>query len=111
MSANNFDLELQELHARSVGRLIAVQVFDKEAFDALKSHLCKKAELLKSEHVVSKQILDCLLSAWQVIESRAEHLPEAKKHVAMAAEFFMLMGQIVIGEGCNDRKPGVPRVQ
>ncbi|MBL0726077.1 hypothetical protein [Piscinibacter sp. HJYY11] len=111
MSPNNFDLELQGLHARSVGRLLATEVFDKDAFDALRSHLCEKAELLKSEHVVSKQILDCLLSAVQVIQSRAEYLPEARDHVAMADEFFMLLGQIVIGEGCNDRRPGVPRVR
>lgn len=109
MSVNDFDLELQDLHSRSVGKLMAAEVFDKEAFDALKSYLCAKAELLKSEYVISKQILDCLLSAWRVIESRAEYIAEAKKHAAMANEFFMLMDLIVIGEGCNDRKPGVPR--
>ena len=111
MAASDFDLELQELHRRSVGRLIAAEVFDMQSFEALKSYLCEKAEQIKAEHVVSKQVLNCLLSAWRTIESRAEHLPDARAHVGMAAEFFLLMDLIVIGEGCNDRKPGIPRVQ
>ena len=110
MSPSDFDLELQELHRKSVGRLLTAETFDRSAFEALKAYLCEKAEHIKSEHVISKQVLDCLLSAWRAIESRAEYMPDARKSVAMAAEFFMLLDLMVGGEGCNDRKAGVPRV-
>lgn len=110
MTASNFDLHLQELQERAIGRLVAAEVFDKPAFDALKAYLCEKAELIKAEHVVSKQVLSCLLSAAQAIESRAEYIPEARANLAMASEFSMLLGFMAIGEGCNDRRPGVPRV-
>ena len=71
MPASDYDLELQELHRKSVERLLGAEVFDKQAFDALRAYLCEKAEHIKAEHVVSKQVLDCLLSAWRTIESRA----------------------------------------
>ncbi|WP_115561025.1 hypothetical protein [Xanthomonas arboricola] len=111
MSPSDFDLELEELHRRSVGRLLAADTFDKPAFEALKAFLCAKAELLKAEHVVSKQIVHCLLSASRAIESRAGYVSQARDNIAMSNEFFMLLGLIAIGEGCNDRKPAVPRVR
>ena len=110
MTASNFDHDLQELQERAVGRLIATDVFDRQAFEALKTYLCEKAELIKTEHVVSKQVLSCLLSASQSIENRADYIPEARANLAMASEFSMLLGLIAIGEGCNDRRPGVPRI-
>lgn len=109
MPASDFDLELEELHRKSVGRLIAADSFDVSAFGSLKKHLCDKAEEMKSEHVVSKQVLNCLLSAAKAIESRAEYVQAVRPHLAMAAEFYLLLDLIAIGEGCNDRRPGVPR--
>jgi hypothetical protein len=111
MSPNNFDLQLVELQRRSVGRLISAEVFDEAAFHELKSYLCEKAELLKSEYVVSKQIVACLLEAVAVIDSRAVYVEDAKRNAHLSDEFFMLLGLIASGEGCNDRKPGVPRVR
>ena len=110
MSASDFDLELEELRSKSVGRLVSAEVFDESAFAALKAHLCKKAELIKSEHVVSKQVVACLLEAASIIESRAAYVEGARSNAHLANEFHMLLGLIAIGEGCNDRKPGVPRV-
>ncbi|KLD70684.1 hypothetical protein [Xanthomonas pisi] len=110
MTTHNFDFHLQELQERAIGKLIAAETFDKRAFDALKAYLCEKAELIKAEHVVSKQVISCLLSAAQTIESRAEYIPEARANLAMASEFSMLLELIAIGESCNDRRPGIPRV-
>lgn len=92
-----------------MGRLLAADTFDGDAFDALKLHLCQKAELIKGEHVISKQVLDCLLSAAKAIESRVEYVPAARANQARAGEFYMLLDLMVIGESCNDRQPGVPR--
>ena len=111
MPASDFDLELQELQRRSVHRLLAADTFDESAFIELKRYLCAKAELIKEEHVVSKQVLSVLLEAASAIESRAEYVASARAHVGMANEFHMLLGLIAIGEGCNDRVPGVPRAR
>lgn len=110
MNSSDFDPHLQELGERSIHRLLAADVFDRDAFDALKAYLCEKAEMIKGEHVVSKQVIQCLLSATEAIESRAEYVPEARASRFMASEFEMLLGLIAIGEGCNDRKPSVPRI-
>jgi hypothetical protein len=111
MPASDFDSDLQELHRKSVGQLLAADVYDDDAFIALKSHLCEKAELIKGEHVISKQVLDCLLSAAKSIESRAEYVPAARDKLLRAAEFYILLDLMVIGEGCNDRRAGVPRAR
>ncbi|MBD9416737.1 hypothetical protein IB234_19410 [Pseudomonas sp. PDM16] len=109
MNPSDFDVELKDLYERSVGQLMT-DYFDASAFDAFHEYLCEKAELIKSEHVVSKQLLHYLLSAQQVIESRAEYLPAVKQNIHLAIEFAMLLGLIAISEGRNDRAPSVPRV-
>lgn len=110
MTPSDYDPRLEDLHYRAVGRLLAAEVFDVEAFRALKAYLCEKAELIKHEHVVSKQVLICVLSASQAITSRAEYLPEVREQVAIAAEISSLLWLLAASEGCKDRQPGVPRV-
>jgi hypothetical protein len=110
MSPSDYDPYLQDLHYRSVGRLLAADVFDATAFDDLISYLQNKAELIKHEHIVSKQVLNCLLSASQAIESRAEYLPELRSQTKISAEFSMILGLIAIGEAPSDRRPGAPRI-
>lgn len=109
MKPSDFDLELEELRRKAIVPLVD-EVFDKAAFQALKDYLCKKAELIKSEHVVSKQVLMCLIEASRIIESRAERITAVRENLALAREFEMLIGLVASGEGCSDRKPGVPRV-
>jgi hypothetical protein len=111
MPASDFDSDLQDLHRKSVGRLMAADVYDADAFAALNSSLCEKAELIKGEHVISKQVLDCLLSAAKAIESRAEYIPAVRADLARAGDFYMLLDLMVIGEGCGDRQSGVPRAK
>jgi hypothetical protein len=110
MSASDFDLHLVELQNKSVGRLMSAEVFDAVAFAELKTYLCEKAELIKDEHVVSKQVIACLLEAASVIESRSAYIEEARRNIKMSADFYYLLSLIAIGEGCNDRRPGVPRI-
>jgi hypothetical protein len=111
MSASDFDLELQELHQKSVHRLIAAETFDVPAFNELKRYLCEKSEAIKQEHLVSKQVLSVILDAARIIESRAEYMPEARDQLALANDFHMLLGLIAIGEAWGDRNPGVPRIR
>jgi len=111
MSASDFDLQLQELHQKSVHRLIAAEVFDLDAFNELKRYLCEKSNAIKHEHVVSKQVISILLDAAGIIESRAEFMPEVRQQLPLANDFHMLLGLIAIGEAWGDRIPGVPRVQ
>jgi len=109
MAASDYDLELVELHKNSVGKLLT-ELFDLEAFLHLKKYLCAKLELIKEEHVVSKQVLGCILDVVSVLESRSEWMPEVAANKNLISEFYMLLGLIALGDGCNDRKPGMPRV-
>lgn len=74
MIASDFDLELEDLWKRSAGRLMAAEVFDSAAFSDLLSYLGEKAEIIKSEHVVSKQVLHCILWTVKAIDG-ARSLP------------------------------------
>ena len=109
-SPSDFDLELEELRRRSVDRLMTAEVFDMNAFEALRVHICKKAEEIKQEHVVSKQLMAVLRSVPKAVEAKADYLAEAKQHIALAASFDLLLDQIVSGEVCSERVPGRPRV-
>ncbi|MCP1374178.1 hypothetical protein [Dyella lutea] len=109
MSPSDFDLELEEIYNRSVGQLLTDH-FDAAAFDALYLRLCEKAELIKAEHVVSKQVLHYLLSAQQAVQSRAPYVHAAQQHISLVSKFAMLLGLIAIGEAPSDRLPGVPRI-
>lgn len=109
-SPSDFDIELEELRRRSVDRLMTAEVFDLKAFEALRSHLCQKAEEIKHEYVVSKQVLAVLRSVPKAIEAKADYLPEVQQHVALASSFHLLLDQIVGGESCSERVPGTPRV-
>lgn len=109
MNASDFDLRLEELYEDSVGRLLNDH-FDVSRFEAFHQYLCEKAELIKSEHVVSKQVIHYLLSAQGVLGSSAEYQPAVRNNPQLAAAFARLLRLISIGEGCNDRKAGVPRI-
>lgn len=70
----------------------------------------RRAEKLKSESIVPKQFLASILTAIDAISSRAEYLPDVKKHLKMANDFSGVLGLVAIGEAPSDRKPGVPRI-
>ncbi|MCD5360079.1 hypothetical protein [Chromobacterium aquaticum] len=110
MSPSDFDPDLEDLHNKSVGRLIPSEGFDTAAFARLYDYLCNKAELIKSEHVVSKQVMIVLLSAQSSIENAAQYNPQAKENLSLASKFSLLLGLIAIGESPRDRQPGVPRL-
>lgn len=109
MSLTDFDLELDELFYRSVHRLQAAEVFDADAFVLLRDYLKSKASGIAAEHVVSKQILGCLMNARDAIQRNAPWVPEAKANLKMADEFDLLICQIAYGVDPATRQPGVPR--
>ncbi|HEX5263208.1 MAG TPA: hypothetical protein VFW13_06765, partial [Phenylobacterium sp.] len=73
-------------------------------------YLNKKAETLREQHVLSKQVLACLRDASASILSRAEYLPAARDNKTMAGKFDMLLDLMIRGETLTDRQPGVPRI-
>jgi hypothetical protein len=103
-------MHLSELKQKSVDRLLAAEYFDERAFQALYDYLCLKSESIKAEPVVSKQVIECVLSAVGAIQSRAEYLPDVRPHLSWADKFLRILGLMAIGEACSDRRPGVPRI-
>lgn len=110
MSANHYDLELEQLGERATGSLLMADTFDKAAFDVLYDYLAGKAGELRKESVLSKQILTCLRQASGAIRSRSEYVPAAKDSVAVADKFEMLLDLLIAGEEPVDRIPGIPRI-
>lgn len=110
MRASDYDPDLEELNRRATERLLCAEVFDAAAFAALKDYLCRKAKAVKAEHVVSKQFLSCLRGAAEAIRSRAAYVAGAKKNMALAAEFDMILVLMIRGEGCGDRSSDEPRI-
>jgi hypothetical protein len=110
MSENHFDILLEELTDRAVGKLLKVDVFDAVAFDALEDHLWRKAEGLQHEYSISKQVLFSLRSAVGAICSRAEYLPEVRGHLQRAHDFEMMLDRLIAGETRSSREPGRPRI-
>jgi len=91
-------------------RLLASDSFDLAAFDALYNYLGQKAEALKSEYVISKQVLSCLRNASKAIRNQAPHVAAARENLRLADKFEMLLDLMIIGESPRDRQPGVPRI-
>lgn len=110
MNASDYDLTLEELSEASIGRLLAAQVFDLGAFRKLMDYLSKKSERIKAEHVVSKQVVNALLSAARVIENSADHVAGARENRGLAQDFHYVLGLIAIGEAPSDRQAGKPRI-
>jgi hypothetical protein len=110
VNASDYDLKLEELSEAAVGRLLCAEVFDLAAFVRLRDYLSAKSELIKAEHVVSKQVVKTLLGAAHAIESSAKHVPGASENLTLANEFHFILGLVARGEARSDRQPGKPRV-
>jgi hypothetical protein len=110
MSQNHYDIHLDELKQRSIDRLLMAEVFDLSAFRDLKAYLWQKAEHLKDEDTISKQILSCIRSASAAIESRAEYIPTVREHLSMSRDFSLMLDMMIAGEVEGDRSPGIPRI-
>lgn len=100
---NDFDLKLKDLSENSIGKFRKLQDFDSDAFELLYSHLVLKTEQLKSQSVISKQILSVVLDACNAIE-------ESDTSGRLKAKFSMLLPLMAINESPCDRVPGVPRI-
>ena len=109
-SVNDHDIHLKELYENSVGKLLMSEFFDKAAFDTLYQHLESKAELLKKEYIVSKQIISVILNASSIIRSTSRHVKGSKQNIALADKFENLLELICKNETPSDRQPNVPRI-
>jgi hypothetical protein len=110
MGPSDYDLELEELDKHATSRLLMSASFDASAFARLRDYLSCKAEAIRDEHVISKQVLGSLRNAASAIRNQAAYVSEARKNLALADEFDMLLDLMVIGETPRDRVPGVPRI-
>lgn len=95
MSENHFDPALEELKRRSIDRLLMADTFDVSAFEAFKEHLWRKAEGLRQEYCISKQVLFSLRSASSAIRSRAEYIPSVREQLHWADEFELMLDQLI----------------
>jgi hypothetical protein len=100
---NHFDLELKELAYNSTDKYIMRAVFDQKAFERLYEYLEKKADQLKSESTISKQIVGTILKTANLLESQIKEKELAKK-------FKDLLELMAISESPGDREPGAPRI-
>ncbi len=110
VSENHFDVVLEELIDRSVGKLLKTDAFDASAFEALEVHIWQKAEGLRNESMLSKQILLNLRSAVGAIRSRAEYPPVVRENLQRAHDFDMMLDQLIGSETRSDRKQGMPHI-
>lgn len=110
VSENHFDIVLEELTDRAVGKLLKADTYDASAFDALEDHIWQKAEGLQSETAISKQLLLTIRSAIGVIRSRAEYIPAVQEQLHRANDFDVLLDRLIMGERHADRKPDNPRI-
>lgn len=110
MSENHFDVVLEKLTDRAVGKLLKADTYDASAFDALEDHIWQKAEGLQSEAAISKQLLLTLRSAVGAIRSRAEYLPAVREQFHRANDFDAMLDRLIAGERRSDRQPGTPRI-
>lgn len=99
---NNFDLELESLKEAATDKWLMQQSLDIAAFDNLYACLSAKSEAVKTEYVVSKQMLRTILDAFNALEDAGKS--------AQAQKFMVLLGLISRNEAASDRKPGIPRV-
>jgi hypothetical protein len=100
---NDFDLVLKDLAENSIGKFRRLQTFDSDAFEQLYAHLELKADKLKSQSTISKQVLSVILDAGNVIA-------EAENNIGLQTKFSMLLPLLAINESPKDRVPGVPRI-
>ena len=105
----NFDTEIERLDYASTGRLLAADVFDGAAFEALLTYLSGKGDQIADDFVVSKQVLAPARNAEAAIVSRSAYLPDARSGLPLAAKFAMLLDLMILGERPSDRVSGRPR--
>jgi hypothetical protein len=98
MTVNDYDLTLEELARTSTMRLLASESFDLPAFTALYDRLTSKADDLRVEFVISKQILGTLRDASEAIRNQAPHVAAARENLDLADKFEMLLDLMIIGE-------------
>ena len=105
---NDYDIHLNDLYERSAGKLLMTELYDEEAFISLYEYLASKAELLKSEHMISKQIVSTILKASASIRNTSGHVQLSRKNIDLADRFEFLLSLIASNDVPSNRTPNVP---
>lgn len=84
MNPENYDLKREELTGKAACKLLSSDTFYLIAHDRLYKYICERAEEIKSEYVVSKQIVFSIYSAQRAIESTAGYNQQSKSNLVMA---------------------------
>ncbi|WP_131911548.1 hypothetical protein [Celerinatantimonas diazotrophica] len=82
-SPNDYNLELEFLAQASIGRWRGRELIELDAFCELRDYLCRCAVPLRETSMISKQIIDTMLQAYEVLKG-AEHMD-------LADEFMQLL--------------------
>ncbi|WP_144410137.1 hypothetical protein [Chromobacterium vaccinii] len=110
MKPSDYDLHLEQLKKDSVDRLLIREEFSLPSFNELHQYLCQKAVEIRSEYIVSKQIIATILSAKNAIENSTSINIEARNNIDLANKFLFLLEMIAKDEEPMNRKPGIPRI-
>ncbi len=103
--------ELREAITQFVVPLQTTRTVDRKAFDRIERSARLLSSKLKGNDLVSKSLLNQLYVTARVIRAEARFIEgESANLEKMADQIEMVFGLILLGESCDDRKPGVPRV-
>ena len=69
----------------------------------------QSAELLKNEHMISKQIVSTILKASASIRNTSGHVQLSRKNIDLADRFEFLLSLIASNDVPSNRTPNVPR--
>ncbi len=110
MNESDYDIKLQELYEKSTERLLTSEVFSINDYIALINYVKYKLTLVKSEYVLSKQLLYSILSSINLLKNRKQFINEISENEYIIKELELNMQYLVYSIDPDDRKPGVPRV-
>ncbi|MFM2478635.1 hypothetical protein [Celerinatantimonas sp. MCCC 1A17872] len=101
-SPNDYDLELEFLSHASIGRWRGRELIEIKAFCDLRDYLREKSESLKETSTISKQMVDIMLQASEVLAQSEHH--------DLADEFIQLLSMMAKNQSYAERHSGVPRI-
>jgi hypothetical protein len=111
--------EINSIHGNSIREAVTkffvppqtTRIINREAFNELSNATKALAKALKGHDLVPKGLLNEIYSSIQLLRNEAPYFQgEVATLEDMANELEMTLGLIMIGESCEDRIPGVPRI-
>lgn len=93
-SPNDYDLELEFLAQASIGRWRGWTLIEIKAFCDLRDYLRQRAVSLKEMSTISKQIIDIMLQANEILI--------VAEHMDLADEFMQLLSMMARNKSYSD---------